>query len=171
MKLLTDWGFSAESWQGQRGEYWFLMQVLLMLGFVLLPVYRLPGWNAGLNPPVVYGIWAMVAVLDIASIIFLVKGLLDLGQNLTPLPHPKDEGELVQSGIYGVVRHPIYTGVILIAIAWALSQLSLSHAIAAFVLFFFLDAKARKEEAWLSQKHPDYKDYQQRVKKFFPGIF
>ncbi|MGB3205820.1 MAG: isoprenylcysteine carboxylmethyltransferase family protein, partial [Crinalium sp.] len=98
-------------------------------------------------------------------------GLLDLGGQLTPLPYPKQEGELVKSGIYSLVRHPIYSGVILAAISWAIFQMSFSHLLAAGVLFVFFDIKANREEAWLSQKYPDYPEYREKVKKLIPGLY
>jgi hypothetical protein len=39
MNQLKEWGFSANWWRGERGEYWVLGQTLLSIGFILLPVY------------------------------------------------------------------------------------------------------------------------------------
>uniref|UniRef100_A0ACD5GYI5 Methyltransferase family protein n=1 Tax=Desertifilum tharense IPPAS B-1220 TaxID=1781255 RepID=A0ACD5GYI5_9CYAN len=57
------------------------------------------------------------------------------------------------------------------ALAWTLYQFSLSHAIATTILFIFLNIKANREEAWLSQKYPEYTEYQGRVKKLIPGAY
>lgn len=170
MKLFTDWGFRANSWQGQRGEYWVLAQIVLVLGFAVLPVYRPANWSK-LQPPELYGVWGLAAILGVLGLVLFAKGLLDLGNSLTPLPHPREDGQLVQSGVYGLVRHPVYSGVIFVAIAWALYQLSLSHLIGAAVLFLFFDRKACREEIWLTQTYPDYGDYRQRVKKFIPWLY
>ncbi len=169
MKLLTDWGFTRDSWRGDRGEYLVALQGLLIIGFALLPVY--PQASVTLPMPVQYGIWAIAGGIALFAGVLLGKGLLDLGENLTPLPYPKDEGKLVQSGVYGIVRHCLYSGLILVAIAYTLWQLSLSHAIATIILFLFFNAKASREEAWLTEKYPDYPEYQQRVKKLLPLIF
>jgi protein-S-isoprenylcysteine O-methyltransferase Ste14 len=169
MKLLSDWGFNPESWRGQRGEYWFLLQVLLILGFVLLPVYRLAEFT--LDPPGLYWFWGGAAVIGVLALIVLSKGSLDLGRNLTPLPYPKNDGQLVQTGIYGIVRHPLYSGLTLAAISWAMAQLSLSHLIAAIILFAFLNAKANREEDWLTEQFPEYTDYKKRVKKLIPWVY
>jgi protein-S-isoprenylcysteine O-methyltransferase Ste14 len=96
---------------------------------------------------------------------------INLGKNLTPLPCPKDNAQLVQSGLYRYVRHPIYFGVLLAALAWLLifpSAYILIYAIALFVLF---DLKARREEIWLVERFPTYTDYQIKVKKLLPGIY
>lgn len=166
--MLTDWGLNRESWRGQRGEYWVMLQGLLMVGFVLLPVYR--PW--GIASSVWHWIaWGVAAVLGLGAVIFLGKGLLDLGSNLTPLPYPKENGALVQTGVYGIVRHCLYSGLILGAIAWSIAQWSLSHCIGVAILFLFFDAKARKEEIWLQEKYPEYTEYQQRVKKLIPWVY
>jgi protein-S-isoprenylcysteine O-methyltransferase Ste14 len=169
MKLLTDWGFNPKSWQGKRGEYWFMIQVVLILGFAVLPIYRLPELNP--SPPSLYGVWIAAAGMGIVSLIVLLRGLLDLGQNLTPLPHPKQDGQLVQTGMYSAIRHPLYSGLILAAVSWAVFQCSISHLVAAIVLALFLNAKASREEVWLIQMYPDYLDYRQRVKKLIPWLY
>ncbi|MFB8789686.1 MAG: isoprenylcysteine carboxylmethyltransferase family protein [Potamolinea sp.] len=115
--------------------------------------------------------WGISAVLGLGGSVLILKGLLDLGRNLTPLPYPKAQGTLVQSGVYGIVRHPLYSGLIFAAFSWAIFQLSLSHLLASAIAFIFFDVKARREEAWLTQKYPEYSEYQQRVKKLIPGLY
>lgn len=166
MKFFTDWGFTAESWRGTRGEYWVLMQGLLLVGFVLVPVY-----GPTLPPALSLGLKAIALGLALFALVLLGKGLVDLGQSLTPLPYPREDGQLIQTGMYGIVRHCLYSGIVLLAIAFTLWQGSLSHLAATLVLFFFFDLKARKEEAWLTDKYPDYPAYQQRVKKLLPWIY
>lgn len=171
MKLLRDWGFTREGWRsGERGEYWVLFQGVLLVGFVLVPAYR-PIDGRIDSPTLLYLCWALSTVLALVAVLFIVKGLMDLGGNLTPLPYPKSEGQLVRSGVYGVVRHPLYSGLIFAALSWTVFQFSLSHLVAVAVLFVFLDAKARKEEVWLTQKYPEYSDYQQHVQKLIPGLY
>jgi protein-S-isoprenylcysteine O-methyltransferase Ste14 len=170
MKLLTNWGFSPESWKGQRGEYWVLIQVGLMFGYLLLPIYRPPALLS-LPTSIFWLCWATAALLFGLAAILLIKALIDLGQNLTPLPHPKDDSQLIQTGTYSVVRHPLYSGITLAALAYAVGQFSLLHLAATLLLLIFFNFKASREEAWLSQKHPDYASYQQRVKKLIPWVF
>ncbi len=54
----------------------------------------------------------LTSIFGVLSVTLLWRSLFDLGQNLTPLPHPRHDGQLVQTGIYGLVRHPLYSGVI-----------------------------------------------------------
>ncbi|MGB8702746.1 MAG: isoprenylcysteine carboxylmethyltransferase family protein, partial [Thermosynechococcaceae cyanobacterium] len=115
--------------------------------------------------------WGLTGLFSLIAAILLLWGGVELGTNLTPLPHPKDDGKLVTSGIYGLVRHPIYSGVIFLAITYSCWQWSLSHLIGAALFFLFFDIKASKEELWLKNKFPDYDVYQARVKKLIPWIY
>jgi protein-S-isoprenylcysteine O-methyltransferase Ste14 len=109
--------------------------------------------------------------IGLLSILVMLIAVINLGKNLTPLPCPKDNAQLVQSGLYRYVRHPIYFGVLLAALAWLLifpNAYILLYAISLFILF---DIKARREEIWLVERFPAYQDYQKRVKKLLPGVY
>jgi protein-S-isoprenylcysteine O-methyltransferase Ste14 len=168
MKLLTDWGFSwAGLRQGDRGEYWVIAQALLFFGYLLLPV-----WSIKIPTLVgLYGVLPIATILLFSAVFFFFRGFIDLGNSLTPLPYPREDAELVQTGVYGIVRHPIYSGVILGGFGWALFQLSLTHLVGAIAFLLFFNAKASREETWLTNRYPDYATYQQQVKKLIPGIY
>ncbi|MBD2092311.1 isoprenylcysteine carboxylmethyltransferase family protein [Microcoleus sp. FACHB-1515] len=170
MKLFSDWGFTKAGWRtGDRGEYWVVAQALLIVGFVLLPVYQ----PAGFRVPyaLIYVTLPIALILFTGGILLAVRGLSELGDNLTPLPHPKDSGTLVQTGVYSVVRHPLYGAIVLAMFSWAVLQLSVTHLMGAIAAFAFFNAKASREEIWLSAKHPEYATYRQQVKKLLPWIY
>ena len=167
-RLFTDWGFTRQSWQGRKGEYWVFAQALLMLGYVALPRYS--PWNPD-SLWLLYGQLIAAVLVGGSALWLLGRGLVDLGQSLTPLPYPRDDGTLVQTGVYGIVRHCLYSGVILLAIAGSIYWLSLSHLLASLLLLMFFDAKASQEEKWLCDRYPEYPVYRQRVKKLLPFIY
>ena len=110
-------------------------------------------------------------ILFTASIIFSGVAAFQLGSNLTPLPRPKAGAKLVRSGLYRVVRHPIYFGVILLSVAWFLitqGELTLAYT---GLIFLFFDIKSRKEEQWLVTTFPEYTHYQKQVRKLLPLIY
>ena len=92
--------------RGQRGEAWVVLQGLLLLGFILLPPRPIMKLSL-MADWVRYGIWALTLIFGLTALIFIVKGLIDLGNNLTPFPYPKENGKLIKTGIYSVVRHPL----------------------------------------------------------------
>jgi protein-S-isoprenylcysteine O-methyltransferase Ste14 len=170
MKWLEDWGWSPTWWKGDRGEYWFFGQVLLLLIFVLIPVQRFFRLDdAALWFKVL--LWTGAGLLWLGGTLLLLSGLLDLGRSLTPLPYPRRDGQLVEDGIYGIVRHPLYSGLILLTLAWIVFSLSWSHLLCAIALAILLNAKTTQEEQWLLEKYPGYASYRQRVKKFIPGLY
>jgi protein-S-isoprenylcysteine O-methyltransferase Ste14 len=110
-------------------------------------------------------------VLTVLGVVIAAVGVRDLGPSLTPLPHPKDDSHLIQTGIYRWVRHPIYVGVIVSALGWALFAASLLALAFTAALAVFLDLKARREEVWLRERYPIYVHYARRVKRFVPGVY
>ena len=90
---------------------------------------------------------------------------------LTPFPKPVPGNELVESGAYGRVRHPIYSGVVLAALGWSLLSGSWPAAALSLILAVLFDAKSRREEDWLSEAHPEYAAYRLRTRRFIPGVY
>jgi protein-S-isoprenylcysteine O-methyltransferase Ste14 len=61
--------------------------------------------------------------------------------------------------------------VIILGFGWAATVQNWYTFIVAIALLLFFDMKSRKEEEWLLEKFPDYKDYQRRTKKLIPLIY
>ncbi len=109
--------------------------------------------------------------IGLLACLIMVIAAINLGANLTPLPHPKDDSVFIQTGLYQYVRHPIYFGVLLAALGWLLIFPGLYILAYSICLFLFFDIKARREEVWLVERFSGYKNYQARVKKLIPGIY
>lgn len=153
-------------WKGKHGEWFVVGQV----GLFLLAVFGPFAWSRWSFPA---SILALVAggVLLAAGCFLFTSGILRLGANLSALPYPKIESSLVETGPYRIVRHPMYSGAILIAFGWALAIHSWLAIGIALVVFIFFDFKTRREEAWLKEKFPGYAAYQQRVRKLVPLVY
>ena len=103
-------------------------------------------------------------VVLVIGVIRLVRGVRSLGRNLTPGTEPLAGAELITTGPYARVRHPIYAGVVLILAGYTLawSNWTLALVVGGIALQYF-NAKARAEERWLVQRFPAYEDYMRRV--------
>jgi protein-S-isoprenylcysteine O-methyltransferase Ste14 len=154
---------------GPRGEGWVIGQLALLALLIVVSLPQLPTlWPAGAVG------WARLAAGSAAIAMggwLAVRGLTDLGESLTPMPRPRSDGRLVESGIYARLRHPIYAGLMLAGIGWSVLTASLPAFGVALLLAAFLDTKARREEAWLLDHYPGYADYRRRSKRFVPGIY
>jgi len=89
-----------------------LGQSVLLGGVILLAVFH----HGGFHPVTVIA----GAVLLLSGGGVALAGAVSLGRNLTPFPQPVDQGLLVRHGIYGRIRHPLYTSVIAASLGWAL---------------------------------------------------
>ncbi len=145
------------------GWLWVLGQVVV-LGLVIL----VPGRDDWSNPG-----WVSViaAVLFFGGLALVAVAALGLGNALTPTPVPTEAGTLVTSGFYGLVRHPIYTGVLAIVAGMTLRSTSWVHVGMAVVAYVFFDRKAAWEEQMLSERYPDYPAYAAQTPRFIPRPF
>jgi protein-S-isoprenylcysteine O-methyltransferase Ste14 len=105
------------------------------------------------------------------GVTLLVTAAIRLKQQLTPLPYPVDEGKLQVDGAYRIVRHPMYSGGVLMAFGWSLLMTSWTTFMYSMVLVVFVDIKSRREERWLMEKYPEYGEYRRRVKKLVPFVY
>lgn len=154
---------------GPRGEGWVAGQMLLIFveGVVSFPAFRaLPP-----DRPLGWALLALGVALLLAGGWLVYRGISDLGANLSARPAPVPTSTLVESGIYRRVRHPIYGGVIVLAIGWALFVGSLAALLVAGLLAGWLDLKSRREEVWLIAHHPGYAAYRERTSRFIPGRY
>lgn len=154
---------------GSRGQGWVIGQMLLIFlegivsypAFGALPPSSLPGWLS----------FAAGVVLVAAGGWLVYRGIDALGPNLTAMPAPTSGAELVVTGPYGRIRHPIYAGVVLLAVGWASLVVSPPALVVALLLAAWLDLKSRREEAWLVERYPGYGAYRARTARFLPGVY
>lgn len=154
---------------GKKGEGYVVIQLILFAIIFFAPNRIAFGENWS-QPWVQIGLAVGLVLIGIGGLLTLA-GMFNLGGNITAVPHPKENSQLVEQGAYAFVRHPIYSGIILGALGWGFLNNSLLTIILALVLFLFFDIKSRQEERWLSEKFSNYADYKTRVKKLLPYIY
>ena len=144
----------------------------LLIAIVLFSTTRIPlrwlylqPWPAGLWP-----FWLGATVM-VAGLLFAVWARVYLGGNWSSEVTIKQGHELITTGPYAVVRHPIYTGILtgLLGTAIALSQV---RGFIAFVLsFLILWLKLRMEEQWMrSQFGETYATYAHQTAALVPYL-
>ena len=160
MQLDTD-GIGSTS--TERRTAW-----LMVLGqFVLLGlIVGLPGghdWTLPLD--VARG----CIVASVIGVLVMVVAGTALGRGLSAAPLPNEHTRLRTTGLYKYVRHPIYTGLLLFAIAYSVRSGSAWVAAACVLLVLLINVKARWEERHLKERFPDYVAYARRTARFVPS--
>ena len=141
---------------------------MISIGLVVLQVLALAAvmwpWNAGH-----WNAWAWVPI--VAG--FALKGWMvthNPPSNFSVLPEPRANARLITTGPYALVRHPLYLGLIIFAFGCAIGWNTPVHWFAAVVLALILDAKSRREEYFLLERFPEYRDYAARSPRLVPGL-
>ena len=150
---------------GSRGQGWVAAQVVVFVLVVVAGSFG-PAWD---GPARVVG-GVLGAILIGGGAVLAVRGTLDLGSSLTPLPHPRDDATLIQTGIYARVRHPIYGGIVIASFGWGLLTASIPALVMALITWAFFTVKSTREEAWLVERYPDYPAYRARTRRLIPWI-
>jgi protein-S-isoprenylcysteine O-methyltransferase Ste14 len=151
---------------GPRGEGWVVLQSLLFLAIAGCSFAGITWPGSVESFFVVLGL-----VMAAAGAVLLVLGALALGRSFTPFPRPHERAEFRQGGVYRLVRHPIYGGVLALALGWSLAEAPLALVPTALLVVVF-DLKARREEAWLVERYPAYAAYRTRTpRRLVPFVY
>ena len=148
---------------GPRGEGWVAIQMVL-LALTGLAGFLGPAWTGELRLAAL----AVGVLLMAGGLVLVILGVRDLRDALTPMPYPRDDATLVQTGVYGLVRHPIYGGLIIGSVGWGCLTASPAALAMAVLLLAFFALKSRREEAWLEARFPEYPSYRARTQRLIP---
>lgn len=188
--LLHRWLFPA-LWAAWASYWWLssrdvketvrrepLMSRMLHLGPMVLaalvlasPGYGVPGLAARVVPWAPWLFWLGAAVAG-AGLAFAVWARRTIGRNWSAIVTLKQDHELVTSGPYALVRHPIYTGLLLAFLGWAVAVDRWRGVMALAIVFLALLRKYRIEERWMQERFGvAYDAYRARVKALVPFVF
>jgi protein-S-isoprenylcysteine O-methyltransferase Ste14 len=135
---------------------------LLTLISVLGPPLLAPGAGLSLAPETV------TIAISIGGLVVIIGGKATLGRSFALLPANRG---IVSTGLYGIVRHPIYMGYLVTHVGFLLASPSVFNIAALLVADVALLARAVCEEETLALD-PEYQDYQTRVRwRVAPGLF
>ncbi len=146
------------------GRGWVIAQLVLFALLFASPLIA-PG-----VPPTLLAV-PLGLLIGAVGLIIAFLGIAQLGSSLSIFPRPVPNGQLVQTGVFGIVRHPIYTGVIFAALGWSIVMWSWLALLLTVVLGVFFDRKSAFEETMLSSQYREYAAYKTRVKKLIPWVY
>ena len=139
---------------------------LVFLQFALIIVLAIFPDSLDVDPTLEYVGIAMIAI----GVVTLFAGFRGLGKSLTANPVPTEDGVLVTKGIYSIVRHPIYLGLLIITLGLVVSSGVWAQIIVWIALAVLLVYKMRWEEVLLTAKYKGYADYMTKVPGLIPGL-
>lgn len=145
----------------------------LVVAALLLWLPTLPGgflcgplWSATLAT---YFTGVAIVALGLS---FSIWARLHLGRNWSGTVTLKENHELIRSGPYSLVRHPIYTGLLLGFVGSAVSRDEWRGVLAVVIVFLALWRKFRLEERWMVETFGDaYRRYRNEVPALIPFGF
>lgn len=128
------------------------------LGFLNTPLYAWAAWQ----------FW-VAALVTAAGLGFTVWARIHLGRNWSGTVTIKQGHELITTGPYALVRHPIYTGLLLAFAGTACARGEWRGVLAVLIAGAALWRKLRVEERWMEEQFAGrYEDYRRRVPALVP---
>ena len=163
----SNWGFS---WKGlisnHKGEWWLIGQLALLVAHIS------PAWPSTMSHSLIWpsSISTIGATTLALGFILAVIALMSLGTSLSPLPEPKQGGNLVTYGSYSYCRHPLYQALLISSIGLAFYLGSLLHILLFIGLCILLKGKALREEKKLLIVYKEYRPYMTRTPAIIKGL-
>ena len=169
-----DFGFmSRYDRDRQQGKGWSWDYTLSTLGAALVIVLqprlwpRLGWWTAS---PFGLAVQILGIAGALASFIVHAWSRLHLQKFYAERVEVQSDHEVIQSGPYALVRHPVFASFFLFSIGLFLLNPALPTALALLYTAWDFTRAARQEEALLSKKLPEYAAYMRRVPRFIPSL-
>ncbi len=144
----------------EKGKKLVFMQFALIIVLALFPD------NNKVDPRLSISGTVLLAI----GLAVLFAGFMALGKSLTANPVPNQDGVLVTKGIYSILRHPIYLGLLSITLGLVISSGVWAQIIVWIALAVLLVYKMRWEEVLLAAKYKGYAEYMTKVPAIIPGL-
>ena len=144
----------------QKGKRLVFLQLALIIVLALFPD------SATVDQRLSIGGTVLLAI----GLVILFAGFKGLGKSLTANPVPIEDGKLVTTGIFSIVRHPIYLGLLVVTLGLVVSSGVWAQIIIWAALAMLLTYKMRWEEVLLTAKYKGYADYMTKVPALIPGL-
>lgn len=184
------WYFFAVMWLAWAAYWWIasrdvktiarreslrsrlLHLAIVSAAFVLLwlPDFPVPVLGERFLPVAVWPSWVGL-LLTFAGLLFAAWARIQLGRNWSATVTVKENHDLVTSGPYRFVRHPIYTGLLLGLAGLAVARAEWRGVLAVALAFGAFWRKLRIEERWMREQFGAvYEDYARRVSALIPTL-
>ena len=165
--LLTKKTVEKQKWSSVRVLYWIFGLTGVLLFFLSgLPIINMPLFKSSLASQ------SFGLLVEVLGLCFAIWARVTLGGNWSSAVTFKEKHELITRGPYGLVRHPIYTGVLAMFLGAAICLGALAGVLGVLFIFLSFLLKSRQEERLLT-KHfqKEYANYKRTTKALIPFIY
>lgn len=146
-----------------------LLIVMAVAAVLINGRIRVIPWNHAVLPHTL-GTGILADLLVLVGLFIAIWARVTLGGNWSARVTLKENHELIQSGPYRVVRHPIYSGLLLMILGTAILAGQVNSLFALVISFCVLWIKLRQEEVFLTKHLPGYSEYMARTKALVPFV-
>jgi protein-S-isoprenylcysteine O-methyltransferase Ste14 len=148
--------------------------ILSFMGYLAVPIiYVSTSWLSFANYPPQPVLLAAGIVASVASLWLFWRSHADLGRNFSIKLVIREQHALVTTGVYGLIRHPMYASALLWSLAQALLLPNWVTALAGLCGFgiLYFGRVTREETFMLKTFGQAYQDYMLRTKRLVPHIY
>lgn len=153
-----------------RGNRWVI--------YALAVIGLLAGWLPAYSDRMEIWAWDGDAMRWTGVVLYSIGGVLRLwpvfvlGRRFSGLVAIQTDHQLVTDGIYGIIRHPSYLGLLVNMLGWALTFRSGLGVILTALALIPIIGRISAEERLLSQQFgAPYEDFRRRTARLIPGIY
>jgi len=154
-------------------EKYFGTTLLIVLGFLMVFTTNASGFFGMQLTPQNANFGVIGIVIVVIGVLFAIWARFALGSNWSGhIATVKENHELIQSGPYALVRHPIYTGFFFGMIGTALTLGMVINFLGVIVGLTAFLIRVKMEERIMTKEFPnDYPNYKQKVKALIPFVW
>ncbi|WP_256330421.1 isoprenylcysteine carboxylmethyltransferase family protein [Variovorax sp. YR216] len=153
-----------------RSRLLHIVPLVVAVALLWHPTAPWPLFGTRILPRAPWVFWTGAA-LTLAGLLFSVSARLYLGRNWSGIVTLKLDHELITTGPYSLVRHPIYSGLLLAFIGSAIARGDLGGVVAVALVVWALWRKLRMEERWMREQFGEaYMAYSRRVAALVPFL-
>lgn len=111
-------------------------------------------------------------IWELSGLFLALAGLVGLSwHSFSIFPEPKAHGRFVQSGVYAIIRHPMYAGILVICVTLVWEFWSWPRGAVALLLLVVFVLKILLEEKYMEVRFPGYTIYQKRTNRLIPFLW
>ncbi|MBU1937271.1 isoprenylcysteine carboxylmethyltransferase family protein [bacterium] len=113
----------------------------------------------------------VVILLQALAILLMLWARITFGRRSFHFAANPTSGELITSGPYHYIRHPVYAAIVIFTVAGVAANLSISNSILGLIVVSGMIVRALCEEQLLHSQYPEYTEYSKHTWRLIPFLF